>query len=310
MIKMENYLKTFALNLHPSREDLRRGKAHLDLIFRTIQRNSRFSINKCELVGGAEKKTSTRQKLDFDCVVFVNNVTHKDFEQVLNDFIRVLNQQGLHITAVKKTPRGKPFTLQFTSKKKDFDIVVATGSTLSSREQAIWLLTQAQQKRTAEEGKEFMWEHSGELSEMSVEFIKKQSAFIHQFIRLCKHWRNSLKPESVSLPGLSSIIELLAIYSGSQHQEAYHGAFKAFLEAVKNIHNLEISFTGSYYTTAEIPPAIKRCPYLINPANPYQNFLEDLDSEAKTILSGFAKVTLARMERGCTTKLFETQKTV
>ncbi|XP_057303916.1 uncharacterized protein LOC130641219 [Hydractinia symbiolongicarpus] len=150
-----------------------------------------------------------------------------------------------------------------------------------------------------------------ELSEMAVQFVKKQTSFIHEFIRLCKYWNKTLFFELVSnnvyVYGRSSIIELLAIDAGLKHHGNFSRSFKTFLETVKNIKTCGITFEETYYRANQVPTSIKLRPYLIDPANPYHNYLADVKEIHLELFSDFASVTLQRLLGGEIFLLFEPQ---
>ncbi|XP_057303914.1 uncharacterized protein LOC130641218 [Hydractinia symbiolongicarpus] len=311
---MESYLRRLSSTLHPSEEVIKHGKEVMNKMFRALQTSKMFKIDRCELVGGAEKKSSIYLKVDFDCVVIVNNIRPSQFEEVLDHFEDILLFKfDIKESEIKKTPRRKPKTLQFTLEDVDFDVVLAIAPGERKEGDAKMLLNTAKQterNQDFEAAKELMKMQNG-LSEMAVQFLKKQTPFVHEFIRLCKYWNNTLFFElvfnNVYVYGRSSIIELLAIDAGLKHHGNFSLSFKTFLETVKDIKNCEITFEDTYYRADQIPTSAKTRPYLIDPANPYHNFLEDVKEIHLQEFARFASDTLQRFLSNDLPGLFEPQ---
>lgn len=310
----ECYLKRLSSKLHPSKEVIDHGKEVMDKMFRALKTSTEVTIARCELVGGAEKKSSIYLKVDFDCVVVVNDIQPSQFEEVLDNFEDILlSNFEIEESEIKKTPRKKPKTLQFTLEGVDFDVVLAIGPGVRTEGDAKMLLNRAKQTERNQdfEAAKKLMKMQNDLSEMAVQFVKKQTPFVHEFIRLCKYWKNTLFFELVSnsayVYGCSSIIELLAINAGLKHHGNFSLSFKSFLETVKNIKTCGITFEGTYYRADQIPTSVKKQPYLIDPANPYHNYLEDVEDFHLVEFSRFASVTLQRLSRNDAPGLFEPQ---
>ena len=133
-----------------------------------------------------------------------------------------------------------------------------------------------------------------------VEFLKKQSSFAHEIARLAKYWNKTLNLPS-HLPhvsGLSSIIELIAVEAAKQEEASrstlsHLRAFKLFLQKVCDIQNMRIEFPEAQKNRIQY----LRSPYIIDPANPYHNYLNGVKDEALVALSKFAKETLRRIDQ-------------
>ena len=69
---MEKALQLLAEHLAPPQKYVDRCKEVTDKLFKIIQSNSRYDADRCRIVGGLEKKTSTSLKVDADLVIFVN----------------------------------------------------------------------------------------------------------------------------------------------------------------------------------------------------------------------------------------------
>merc|ERR1719411_895344 len=117
-----------------------------------------------------------------------------------------------------------------------------------------------------------------QITESSVEFVKKQSKFVHDIARLGKYWnQGNLFKEYVY--GISTIVESLAIKAAmdEENEKSDPSLAKAFERFLKNccyIRGQEIVFE-EYYVTKDIPSEIRRQrPLLMDPVNQYNNLLD------------------------------------
>ncbi len=119
---------------------------------------------------------------------------------------------------------------------------------------------------------------------------------------MAKYW-NSTIFFTKSLSGRSSIFELLGIDAGREeervnpHQPSILRAFRLFLDRVRNINSLKIWY-DAFYSKSQIPRRIfDQVPLLLDPSNPYNNFMYPFTKEAKALFSESAEESLRRLER-------------
>ena len=91
-------------------------------LFKLLQENSKFSLDRWRLVGGLEKKTSTLLKADADIVVFHNehNLSQMDILDDFQDILLIntpLKEEDINISTND--------VMQFTLDGIDVDLLVA-----------------------------------------------------------------------------------------------------------------------------------------------------------------------------------------
>jgi hypothetical protein len=130
--------------------------------------------------------------------------------------------------------------------------------------------------------------------------MQKQSGFIHDLCRLAKFWNRTVAFNPY-VSGRSSIIECLAVQAGQAEEQAAINdkksmlrAFRRFLSCLNKHAQIGISFTD-FYQGAPIPKYEK--PYIIDPVNPYHNFLDDVPSSFLPTFAEYSQETLNRLEK-------------
>jgi len=148
------------------------------------------------------------------------------------------------------------------------------------------------------------------LTESSVEFLKKQTKFVHDVALLAKYWNHGILFKEY-VYGRSLIMELLACQAAIQRQENYTNpsianAFIAFLEMVCNLQKQNVVFheTMAYYKKSDIPKDIlEQRPMLMDPVNPFNNLLDiRRNSTLKDLFNVFenaAETALKMIKNGC-----------
>jgi hypothetical protein len=231
-------------------EVLKKGNERMQEIFLLLQKKSRYRLDRCRLTGGVGKKTSNLITFDFDCTIYVNDVD-PPFEKLLDEWddILILNFRDI-IIEKKLTSRS----IQFKIEEFEFDILPAPNyagpsNDISQQATSIWKIIKNQYPL---EGKKISDAYSSGLSELALQFIKKQSAFIHDLCRLAKFWNFTISFEGY-VSGRSTIIESLAVKAGQQEEQAAINsdrcmlrAFRRFLLCLTKYEQIGVIFTDFY----------------------------------------------------------------
>ena len=251
-------------------------------IFKFLQEHSKFSLDRWRLVGGLAKKTSTLLKADADIVVFYNDEIER--KRVLNDFHDILL---IHTSLTEDDMKiSKNEVMQFELDGIPIDLLATennfsnhTGTNVIEEQRKNSLLKVKQSGLISHSiiDKVQIKDLSFDLSESSVEFMKKQSKFVHDVARLAKYWNQVILFKHY-VHGRSMVFELLGTQAALEEEQKYaqpsiSRAFKRFLKMVCYIRTLNIVFPD-YYKRSEIPFEVsKQIPLLMDPVNPYNNLL-------------------------------------
>ena len=311
---MESRLKTLEQSLIPSKYEITSGKKIMDEIFTSICKRSKYTIVRTRLLGSTEKKTSIAGRIDFDCVIYVEDC-YFPFTEVIDDFENILTQK-FRPESYRVTNHG---LAAISIQGVKFDIMVATNfltgkqiesstrqrraALVRAKAQANGLLCKIKQSDNAQQ---MAKDNSAGFSELAVEYVKKKSAYCHELARICKYWNSNL-PIETYVSGRSSIIELLALQSGVREEKmrkrqnlgkrSLLRGFKRFLEDMRDIKNLNRTFYCFFYHNKDVPIHIRQQrPLLLDPSNPYNNFL-DIDRKVMEQFSDLAKETLRKISR-------------
>jgi len=257
----------------PDKDYVSQCKLVADKIFRLVQMKSKYDADRCRIVGGLAKKTSTFVKIDADLVIFVNVVPGNVLstkKKVLEDWFDIL----LMNTDLKEEDiRKSPFSLQFFYKNVEIDLLVAinfdSDPSIQQRLAMKHIKTSPDPRKTSDQ-------MSSELTELAVHFMKNKSKFCHDLARLAKFWSQTiLYPEYVS--GKSTMMEMIGVRaamveeSRKPGQPSYQAAFNAFLEMVADMSSIKLIFYDHYQKT-DVPSQISsQVPLLLDPTNPYNN---------------------------------------
>lgn len=264
-------------------------------IFLTLQQKSRYKLDRCRLTGGVAKKTSIASHFDYDCVIYVNN-EDPPFKDILDEWEDILTLQS---SIPIENPHLTQCSIQFSIKGFDYDLLPAPNyatATQDIQQQVGTIWSKIRNNRTTD----ISYLYSSGLSELAVQFLKNQSAFIHDLCRLAKFWNGTVLFEA-RVSGRSSIIEYLAVKCGQdEEQAALNGslslsrAFRRFLTLLTKHQSIGIVFYD-FYRDSLVPQYQK--PFLIDPSNPFNNLLNGVDAEFMPRLSGYARETLTRLDK-------------
>lgn len=316
-IILENNLTKLSEILIPSSEDLEEGKRNATKLFELFKQRSNFRIDRVGVFGSIEKKTSIKVDFDFDCVIFVNDVL-PPYEDIIDDFENVLilygNRKMWDISTTSNSIRVIIDNIKF-------DVVPATNFShdiVKQREQAMNKI------RNLENPSRQGYKYSSSMAETQVEFIRNQSEFAHNFIRLAKYWNKTLFITTY-LSGRSSMIEMIALYIAKAEEKIYPTvsilrAFRNFLESMTHLNDMKIIFEDYYkindINDIRINDILEQRPLVLDPSNPFNNLAHPLiqNQNAKEIFQKFAMTTLDRIDRGfsnyCFNRIFDPQPAV
>jgi hypothetical protein len=294
--KMLNHLLvTLSRSLTIPEEMLSECNEYMQKIFLILQQKSRYKLDRSRLAGGVAKKTSIAYSFDYDCVIYVNN-EDPPFKNILDEWEDILTLQS---AIPVESPRLTQCSIQFSIKGFAYDLLPAPNYATANQDihqQANTIWNKIRSSRSTNVGHLY----SSGLSELAVQFAKKQSAFIHDLCRLAKFWNGTVLYEGY-VSGRSSIIEYLAVKGGQEEEQAgLNGslsllrAFRRFLALLTEHQSIGIVFYD-FYLENLVPEYQK--PFLIDPSNPFNNLLNGIAAEFLPTLSGYARETLARLDR-------------
>jgi hypothetical protein len=237
--------------------------------------------------------------VDYDCVVYINGES-PPFKDVINEFQDILLMNfNLKEDDFKVCPRS----LQFTIDGIDFDLLTATNMVPPNDRSRDTVMMQhrlmLEKIKRSGDLRKASTDNSAGLTEASVEFVKRQTTFVHKVARLAKFWNTTVfYPKYVS--GRSSIMETLAIKAGQEEEQENRNkpsilrAFRLFLVKVREIRTTNLGFY-EFYRQEDVPGHIKQArPLLLDPSNPYNNFLHGLKEDAAKVFAKCASETLRR----------------
>jgi len=122
--------------------------------------------------------------------------------------------------------------------------------------------------------------YAGGLTESQIGYMKAQSSFTHELVRLVKYWYKTLYLGPRSIYGMKLMLEIIAVNVSNKMKgqpESWTAAFREFLTQVSQIDNGVIN--------------------LVDPNNPYNNLAEnfkDRGTELKN-LKEFAAATAKKL---------------
>ena len=295
---MDRQLQLLCESLSPPEEWLVLARRTIQCVFEHIKRKAKYKVDRCEIVGGMEKKTSTFIKVDVDSIIYFNDVNENiKLSDVLSDWedILLLNT-NLKVQDIRQTK----MLLTFTYNEISIDLVAVrnkANSTLCPNVERMQLQNEIKDTKRDGAWKDLI------LSGPNVKWMKNKNKIIHDIARLAKFWSQTILFH-YKVPGMSYIFEHIAVKAVEEVQPKttnatpYMEAFKCFLEKVKYIRNLKLIFTDEYQESAIPISTIRQVPLLMDCVNPGKNLL-DLDDEIKgkffDVFSGCAAATLKQL---------------
>lgn len=242
--------------------------------------------------------------------MFVKITSQSEIEKVLNDFedILLLAELPQKVTGMRKTR----FSIQFQYGGFDVDLLPAidfvTVKTISNpaSEQAFHVL------QSINEQKDKAYYYSSALAESQLAFMKQQSPFIHDLVRLCKLWNKSLLIDDY-ISGRSTLMELLAVHAGKkeedrsclQENQSLLRAFDTFLTLMQHFGQMKIEFdfdplkpqrSINDFPDLKSNGHLKRtAPFVIEPANPFNNLAAGVKASSRKLFEYYATESRRRL---------------
>ncbi|XP_035710794.1 uncharacterized protein LOC118436551 [Folsomia candida] len=157
--------------------------------------------------------------------------------------------------------------------------------------------------------------YSSSLSESQVYFMKEQTSFTHDVVRLAKFWFKSLYLGERPIYGVKTILELIAVAASMKEEDrdkkSLLRTFATFLDNVVRIDKLRLKFSNNngrweLENTRDNNTYRAGLPtdnYIIEPSNPYNNLAKEMihrDKEVKN-LKEFAKISRLRISHAMRT---------
>jgi hypothetical protein len=253
--------------------------AAADRIFELLSA-SQGNIDRCRIVGGLGKKTSTSVKADIDAVVFINmdikEKTDLKVASILDEWKQVLSR-GPGLENLQMETTSKTLKVNYGEISLDLLPAVNMAKDPANIEESQLKETLKYIRREGQSSPALACNLSAELAESSLTFLKQQSKFAHDFARLAKFWNQSLLYHDY-VYGRSLIIETLAVHCANEEENnnrepSLDTCFKRFLEKISDIGKLNICSSVNYEMSAILPSILNQRPLLMDPTNPYNNLL-------------------------------------
>jgi len=127
-------------------------------------------------------------------------------------------------------------------------------------------------------------------------FMKEQPVFVKRLTRLLKLWAATLHVPGMARfkKGLSFRMELIALSVAKEAKNDMRMGLELALISIRDFKSMQVIFTRFY-----VPRTPPSKPFLLDPANPRNNLLDQKDGEgvkASMKLATFAKKTLVRLQ--------------
>lgn len=155
-------------------------------IIRLLQQKSKFDIGRV-VIGGSTGKKTTIINSDVDLVIFFNG-ERPPFKGILDDFENIFTlTDSFKIRDVHKTK----YSIQFKAMDFEFDILPAANFTVGLQldgDTMIDIQRQLVLQQIEKDPKKNGYMYSSSLADAAVRFMKGQSGFVHEFVRIAKFW--------------------------------------------------------------------------------------------------------------------------
>ncbi|ODM95127.1 hypothetical protein Ocin01_11554 [Orchesella cincta] len=286
-------------------------------VLQTLRSKSKYKLGKHDFGGSYGKNTDVIDP-DLDIVVRVKNC-QPPFEKVLNDFEKVLRSHEGYLQIrsgdYKKSKRSLNF---FFTNGIPVDLLPAEDVKEDELDDLLGEM---------EENKQNAYYHGPALVEDQVGFLKSQNSFTHTVVRLSKFCFKSWYLGGESCRGGSAMMELIAVAAAEKElTKKYASEFQALrgvMVMLGNLDTLKLAFSRvddeddehrewervkpselhRHNTKWLIPDVVgnrgilNRPCFIIDPANPFQDYLEDKSDEVIGKLKNFACTTRDRLDR-------------
>ncbi|CAL8144618.1 unnamed protein product [Orchesella dallaii] len=284
-------LREFGESLKCSEEFYEEGKRLAQRVFLKLQSDSQYSVSSVHFGGSFGKKTDVVEP-DLDLVVVCNEVAPPPLPEVLVDFKNVLDTHKTELKIspdpIKKKKRALKFYFQ-----NGIEVDLLPAATIEDADEVI---------EKIKKDPRMSYYYSPSLVDIQVAFLKSQSEFAHTLIRLVKFWFKSLY-FGEKVYGGSAMMELLSV-AASEDEEKYESrsmlrAFESVLAIITQLDTLKLA----YRSLSDDNDKWERVPvnelqqgnckqivlsvvgnkekllqkyFIIEPANPFQDFLAEM----------------------------------
>ncbi|CAL8144603.1 unnamed protein product [Orchesella dallaii] len=316
---MDNYaefdklLTEFGQSLKCSEEFYVEGKHLATQVFETLKQKSKPSVASVHYGGSFGKKTDVIEP-DLDLVVVCNEI-EPPLENVLDEFEDVLTLHEETLRIVPKPGRSKYEIYKKTERSLNFcfyngiEVDLLPAANVADAQEVICKI---------KEDPKNAYYYSPSLVETQVAFIKSQdtkiASFLHTLIRLVKYWFKNLYFEE-SVYGGSTMMELISVAVVEKEKDrsslSMLRAFAEVLDTIAKLDSLKLAFhevdedkwervpvEQLHVRNLSLVPTIvgnedilKRKYFMVEPANPFQDILEDKTVTVMKNLKNFASET-------------------
>ncbi|XP_035710694.1 uncharacterized protein LOC118436521 isoform X2 [Folsomia candida] len=298
---MDQTMTRFTHSVIPSDEYMENLKASAEKVRKALQLKSPYEIDRVIYSGSVGKSTGILAP-DMDLVVFQNSEM-PPFEKVFDEWedILIMNE-GINLTkdGIKKTS----ISLQFTFEEGiEMDLLPATNFVHGIKPEGPLLAKKQSDAVLSKMDKSNSHFYSSSLSESQVYFMKEQTSFTHDAVRLAKFWYKSLYLGERPIYGVKTILELIAIAAAMKEEDrdkkSLLRTFAKFLDNVAQVDKLRLKFSNSNGKW-ELENTGGKVPfenYIIEPSNPYNNLAKQMINRDKEVnnLKEFAKISRLRI---------------
>ncbi|CAL8144828.1 unnamed protein product [Orchesella dallaii] len=301
-------LTAFGQSLGCSEKFYDEGKALAQRVFLKLQDKSKYSVARVHFGGSFGKKTDVIEP-DLDLVVVCNKIDPPlDNVNVLDDFENVLMMHDDELKIREGPFKITERSLNFSFKNGiEVDLLPAANVTD---------LEEIRNKMRMDPKNAFYYNPS--FVDQQVAFLRSQNSFTHTLIRLVKFWFKNLH-FGQNVGGGSAMMEMISI-SAAEDEGNYDSlsmlrAFAKGLDIIAKLDSLKLAFrcvavTEKIFRWEKIPSKelhegnqdlipkvigneniLKRKYFMVDPANPFQDFLEGKAESLIDKLKMFASET-------------------
>jgi hypothetical protein len=246
-------------------------------------------------LGSIGKNTALKFEFDFDLMIYINNISHP-FDDVFNDFLNVIQMQNSFDAFILNSGKPKK-AIKAMINGFNFEICLAISfhsNPIMQREAVV--------KQIKESDNPYINidKYETSLGETQTLFVKRQSNFTLDLIRLTKYWCKTLFLKS-HISGRLTLCELIAVKQAIDEENKYLenrsllNAFKQFLQTISRFKHLNITFDMFYGKNSIDNYMLNTRPLVLNPINPYQN-LAQIEPQIIEQFEEFADKSIDRLK--------------
>ncbi|CAL8144669.1 unnamed protein product [Orchesella dallaii] len=306
-------LKRFGERLKRPEQYYLDGSKLVTNLFDIIQQRSRHEVIKYRIGGSFGKKTDVIEP-DLDLVILVNNFHPHSLQGSLDEFERILrqNEGRLQIRLGRYSKTNRSLNFSFTN-GISVDLLPAADLSVNKKQDVLELLENDHEN--------LLHFYNPSFVEDQIKFMKAQDSFAHTLARLSKFWLKSLDLGE-SFRGGSAMMELIAVAAvineNMNEERSISRGFTRVLSMVINLKTTKIAFINlqNNRNWQRVAPAclhsdnnslipniigkietLERGYFIVDPANPFQDFLEGKSDRVLRKLKEFACSTQSRLDK-------------